>query len=109
MVQGIRKVVFVHKNSNSYVRSFANGAAVQPNPQSEIVIDFYEEYTEPVFVMEQFLDTDPPRLEYNKRDHAEVTVWREFKSSITMSKSVARDLVRVLSEVIEAEDNQDET
>ncbi|GAX90440.1 hypothetical protein [Effusibacillus lacus] len=87
------RIVYHNKDSDKYLRVFANLSFVQHTPQSEIVIDFYEEYIEPFMVTEKIYYEETEQTEYN-RPSDRVDIHRERKCTVTMSKEQAVNMAK---------------
>ena len=92
----MRKVVYRNEKDSHFQRTYSNAAFVQPYPRNDIVVDFFEEFVEPVMLEQHWLDTDPPREQYSSDDLSEVRVTRSFKCSVTMSREVAVALAELI-------------
>lgn len=95
-VPPVRKVVYRNEKDSHFHRTYSNTAFVQPSPRNDIVVEFFEEFIEPVMIEQHWLNTDPPLEQYSSDDPSEVRVTRSFKCSVTMSREVAVELAKLI-------------
>lgn len=96
MSNPLRKIVYENTKSKDYHRNYINSVMVLVNPTGDLVVDFCEEYAIPNLLKVQTFETGGVEFEREDHERGIVSVCREMKSSMVMSKDTARDLANLL-------------
>lgn len=93
----LSKIKYYNKDSDTYKRFYSNLSFTQQTPQSEVVIDFFEEYMGNYLLEEQNLDENQQRDVYNRPDD-QLDIHRIRNCTVTMPKEQALRLARYILE-----------
>ncbi|MFX4302962.1 hypothetical protein ACOJUR_12020 [Alicyclobacillus tolerans] len=99
----LQKIIYTNEKSNQYMRLYANTTNISVNPENVIILDFFEEYVPPNFIVTQNIHNGEFHPEYQHDREKILDVTREHKATILLTFNAAKNLVETLSKFLDGE------